>query len=286
MRSIALAVLVVTACGGDDATPTERPTTFGGARPVSLQVPTDFDDSRDYPLFVILHGYGANSFLQQGYFKLSDGANRLQALVLTPDGTLDSGGKQFWNADPACCDFGGSGVDDVAYLGGVIDAVRAEWPVDPAQIAILGHSNGAFMAYRLACDRADVVTAIIGLAGHATSTPCTPSRDVNVLHIHGTADATVPYTTGVFGGVMSPGATDSVDGWAQHNGCTGARQDAGTKDLDAAQAGAESTVAVTAGCPIDGAADLWTIPDGGHIPSLSATFPDDAWAWVTAHRRP
>ena len=281
---VALSLLSLAACGSDDdAPPVERPTTFGGARPVSLQVPRDFDATKTYPLLVILHGYGANAFLQQGFFKLNDAATPRQMFILAPDGTADSGGSQFWNADPACCDFGGTGVDDVAYLGGVIDEVRAAWPVD--DVALLGHSNGAFMAYRMACDRADVVSAIVGLAGHATTAPCAPTAPVHVLHVHGTGDATVPYETGTFGGVTSPGAVASVAAWATRNGCTGTLTAAGQKDLDGAQPGAESTVAVTGGCPATGAADLWTIPDGSHIPTLAATFPDDLTAWLAGHGR-
>jgi hypothetical protein len=50
MRRLALSLLLLAACGGDDAAaPIDAPmrqTTFGGARPVTLQVPTDFDASR------------------------------------------------------------------------------------------------------------------------------------------------------------------------------------------------------------------------------------------------
>ncbi len=288
-RALALCVVLASAaaCTSDDDTPPiERPTDFGGARPVSLQVPSDFDPARSYPLLVILHGYGANSFLQQGYFKLAGAADRLDMLILAPDGTVDSGGRQFWNSGPECCDFGGTNVDDVAYLGGLIDDVRAAWPVAPGQIALLGHSNGAFMAYRMACERADVVSAIVGLAGHATTLPCAPTAPVHILHLHGTADDTVPYETGTFSGFQSPGAVDSVAEWATRNGCTGSPAPGGTKDLDSTQDGAESTVAITGGCPAGGAADLWTIPGGSHIPPLAATFPDDLTGWLAAHRRP
>lgn len=286
--ALALTVLAAAACGGDDgATPgvdaATRPVDFGGARPVTLQVPSDFDASRTYPLLVILHGYSANSFLQQGYFKLAGEATHRQMLILAPDGTVDGSGNQFWNADPTCCDLGGTGVDDVAYLGGLIDAVKAAWPV--RDVYLLGHSNGAFMAYRMACERADVITAIAGLAGHATTVPCNPTRPVGVLHIHGTGDATVPYDTGTFMGVASPGAVDSVAAWATHNGCTGAPAAAGTRDLDSSLPGAESMVTATAGCPAAGAADLWTIPGAGHIPPLTTTFPDDLLAWYATQQR-
>jgi len=287
MRLLLAGFLLAAACGGsdDDAPVTEPPVQFGGARPVTLQVPSDFDASRTYPLLVILHGYGANGFVQQGYLKLNDAASAHGLLVLAPDGTTDRSGRQFWNADPTCCDLDDSGVDDVAYLGGLIDDVRANWPVDPAHVALVGHSNGAFMAYRMACERADVVTEIAGLAGHATTGPCLPTQPVHVLHLHGTADDTVPYQTGDFGGVPSPGAVDSVAAWAARNGCTGAPASQAPKDLEQRLAGAETLVADTTGCPAAGAADLWTIQGGPHLPSLGDGFPVELLGWLDAHAR-
>ena len=285
LAAISLA-LACGACGGDDGGAT-RPLVFGGARPVELQLPADFDAARTYPLLIILHGYSVNGFIQQSYFRLFDAATTYQMLVLAPEGTTDSGGKQFWNADPACCNFDGSTVDDVAYLGGVIDDVMAAWPVDPAQVMLIGHSNGAFMAYRLACDRADVVTAIAGLAGHAAAdgVACAPARPVDILHMHGTLDDEVPYASGEFLGVRSPGAVESVAQWAAHNGCTGAPAVTGHADLDSTVAGDETAVTVTGGCPAGGAAELWTIEGANHIPTPSPTFSSDIMAWLVAHRR-
>lgn len=278
------ALTLLAACAGDDTTdPPVRPRSFGGDRPTMLQVPTIFDETRTYPLVVILHGFGASGFLQQGYLRLNGIADSHEMLVLAPDGTTNANGQQFWNADPACCAFGDP-VDDVAYLGGLIDDVSAAWPVDPARVTVVGHSNGSFMAYRLACDRADVVTAIAGLAGHGTSTPCTPSAPVHVLHIHGTADATVPYDSGTFAGVESPGAIETVSQWATKNGCTGLPNPGGMKDVDVGLVGDETRVDVTAGCAT-AAADLWTIEGGGHIPSLTPAFPTDLLAWIAAHPR-
>lgn len=286
MRTLTCLVLAAAAaCSGDDGPPADRPVTFGGARPTTLQVPADFEEGRDYPLLMILHGYGANSFVQQGYLKLGDVATAHQMLVLAPDGTTDGGGSQFWNADPACCDLEGSGVDDVAYLGGLLDDVIEAWPVDAAQVAVIGHSNGAFMAYRMACNRADVVTAIAGLAGLGPTAACTPARPVHVLHLHGDADATVPYQGGPFGSVTVPSAPASVAMFATRNGCTGAPADAAPLDLERNLAGTETTVAQTGGCPADGAADLWTIRGGGHIPVLTDDFPTQLLGWLDAHKR-
>lgn len=268
--------LAIGACGGgggddDDVGP---PLVFGGDRPVELQVP-ELLEGETYPLVVILHGYGASGFLQQAYFEMSDLAEREGVFVVAPDGLTDSAGRQFWNADATCCDFDGANPDDVGYLGGLIDDVAAAWPVDRARIRVIGHSNGGFMAYRLACERADVVTSIVVLAGVAASVPCTPAAPVHVLHLHGTADELVPYAA----------AEPSVDEWAGHNGCTGARAAAGTIDVDGAVAGDETEQAVTAGCPDDGAVELWTMTGSGHLPNLLGGFDTTIAAWWRDHPR-
>lgn len=266
-----LGLLLLAACGD----PAERPRSFGGARPVTLQVPPQLDDGRDYPLLLILHGYGANGFVQQAYLGLGDLAMRGDALVLAPDGTVDHGGKQFWNADQVCCDFNRLEPDDVGYLGGIVEDVIASWPVDRRAVFAIGHSNGGFMSYRLACERADLFAAILALAGNAVSLPCEPARPVSVLHVHGTVDDTVPYA----------GAGPSVQQWAQLDGCGGALARGDDLDLEAGLAGPETRTESTGGCPPGVAVDLWTLEGGSHIPSLSAAFATSAWQWLTDHRR-
>ena len=46
------------------------------------------------------------------------------------------------------------------------------------------------MAYRMACQSADLIAGIASLAGATFLDPsrCAPSQPVNILHIHGTAD--------------------------------------------------------------------------------------------------
>lgn len=273
-------VCLLAACGGGDSEP--RPVTFGDDRPVDLRVPPDLDGGRDYPLVLALHGYGANGFVQAAYFGLPDLVADGEALLLAPDGTVDSTGKLFWNADPACCDFDGTNPDDVGYLGKLIDDVIASYPVDRSRVFVIGHSNGGFMAYRMACERADVITAIAGLAGGAASVPasCTPERAVHVLHIHGTADATVPYAPGGLGA----GAEESVAQWAGHDGCDATLTAGATYDLEKSLPGSE-TQALAAACPPTVTVELWKVEGGSHIPNWGPAFTPTLWSWLTDHPR-
>ncbi len=83
----------------------------------------------------------------------------------TPDGTIDGDGNRFWNATDACCNFDRRTVDDVAYLSSVIADIQGQLAIDPKRIAVVGHSNGGFMSYRMACERSDLVGAVVSLAG-------------------------------------------------------------------------------------------------------------------------
>ena len=265
------------ACGSDEP---EMPTRyqFGGDRPVTLDVPAGYDHGAGAPLLLVLHGFGANAYTQLAYTGLDELVVEEGALLLAPEGTLNGDGKQFWNASPACCDFEGTGVDDVGYLTTLIDEVSAEWNVNA--VYLFGHSNGGYMSYRMACDRADRIDGMVSLAGLAMAddSACQPAREVPVLQIHGTADGTVPYD----GGNSEPGAMASATLWAGHNGCTGGAQASGASlDLDSTIAGAETGVEVFAGCPDTAGVELWTIEGGGHIPVVTDAFRAEVWQFLT-----
>ena len=288
--------LLCAACGDDggatpstpdamtvvDATvPDARPSDLGGDRPVRMEGPAQLTPGTLYPLVVVLHGYAASGLLQSAYLQIAGLTSDPGILLLAPDGVVDSDGNRAWNASPACC--GDHVVDDVAYLGGLIDEALRTWPVDPKRVYIVGHSNGDFMAQRLACERADVVVAIAGLAGADISLDgagCTPSKPVSVLHIHGTADETILYD----GNSRYPSAQATVDHWSTRNGCDGPGDAGATIDLDDTLAGPETAVSTFAGC--DAAVELWTIQGGSHLPNFAEGLGARLFTWLDAHKRP
>lgn len=284
LLGLALAVVTLVGCGPahDGAAPPSAaplptvsvaPGTTGvvalGKRPFRLHVPAGDDGTAPLPLVVALHGYTSNSEDLDRYLGLTPASDARGFLLALPDGTLDSRGDEFWNAAPSCCDFDGSRVDDSGYLSDLIAAVRAAHPVD--RVAVVGHSNGGYMAHRLACDHADQVDAIASLAGPlpADTSGCRPSRPVSVLHIHGTADTTVPYRARA--GDSSAPATAAA--WAALDGCRPTATAAPAQDDDSSIAGAETTVQVWSdGCRDDSRVELWSIQGGPHTPQLTSAF--------------
>lgn len=263
-------------------------TTFGGDRPVELRVPSDYTPGEPAPLLMLLHGYSASGVLQETYFQLEATAHERGMLYAVPEGLVDGMGNRYWNASVACCDFAGTGVDDSAYLRGLIDEISGVYDVDPKRIYFAGHSNGGFMSYRMACDHADVVAGIVSLAGAMDdmATGCAPSEPVSVLQVHGTMDETILYDGGDILGNAYTSAANSVGYWAGENGCDATATDDPTPlDLDTGLAGAETTVARHEGCSA-GEAELWSIQDGTHIPELGDSWAPAILDFLMAHPKP
>ena len=242
---------------------------------------------------ILLHGYTDHGLSTDGWFGLAPAADARGFVYAYPDGTIDSDGYRFWNATNACCNFGKSAVDDVAYLTGVIAEIQAKLAIDPKRIAFVGHSNGGFMSYRMACDQAGLVAAIVSLAGATFADPadCAPSEPVSVAQIHGTADDVIRYEGGGLTDGPYPGAAKTAETWATYDGCgtspspLSARVDVDAFLTDGADP-AETSVAEWSGCRSGAAVQLWTIPGGGHAPDISSSFADSVLDFVADHPKP
>ncbi len=285
-------LLGTVACSGDEADPAppgEPPTIFGGDRPVELWVPESYDGSKEAPLLILLHGFTASGAVQNAYFGLTKHTNDKGILYAFPDGTVNPDGSRFWNAMDACCDFFDSGVDDSGYLRALIADISKHYEVDAKRIYFMGHSNGGFMSYRMACDHADIVAGIAGLAGAMYPDPakqCDPSEPVHVLHIHGDEDDSVDYEGSNTAEKNYLGAKDSVAYWAEQAGCDSTPEEPANIDLDENIDGVETTVLrYDKGCS-GGSAELWSIVGGSHLPAFNPEFTPRVLDHLLAHPKP
>ena len=260
------------------------------ARPYESHTPTHYDASKPTPLVVLLHGYSASGAIQNSYFGTSALSDAKGFLLAYPDGTPDSSGNRYWNATDACCAFAAAAPDDVAYLDAVIDDMSARYNVDPKRVYLVGHSNGGFMSHRYACDRSHRIAAIAELAGAQWNdvTKCKPSEPVAVMHLHGDLDSVIAYAGGANGGIKYPSANQTVADWAGFDGCATTPVDTGaTYDLITDVAGEETKVARYEGCKPGGAAELWTIKGGSHVPTIhQPAWGEAIWTFLAAHPKP
>jgi polyhydroxybutyrate depolymerase len=255
---------------------THKETVELGDRPFTLYVPDSYQSGTKLPLVVLLHGYAASGDRQESYFKLAPLAGPKGFLYATPDGLADSQGNRFWNATAACCDLYGNGVDDVAYLADLIRTVADEYTVDTDKVYLIGHSNGAFMSYRMACEHADLITGIVALNGAMLNdvSTCRPSRPVSVLTIRGTNDLTIVNPGGQIAGDPYPSTATTVQDWVGLDGCQaiGDSTSVAPLDLESTLAGPETTVTRYPGCRDGTVVELWTVQGGGHIPTLTDAY--------------
>ncbi len=282
---------VVAPVGDAGASDASNSAALVAARPYNFHVPSGYDETKATPLVIMLHGYSASGVIEEVYFQLTATSDAQTFLYAYPDGTKDPKNNLFWNADDACCDFYSIRVDDVAYVNAIIDDVSSKYDVDPKRIFVVGHSNGAFMSHRLACDSSDRIAAIASLAGAVWDDPskCNPSSKISVLDIHGNADPTIAYDGGIVaGGGSYPSELQTMSTWAAKNGCTGALTPTGqTYDLDSTLAGNETVESAYAGCPSGVDVKLWTIQGGAHVPGLiTPTWGDSIWAFFKSHPKP
>lgn len=239
---------------------------FGGLqRTYVLHVPAGQPNG----LVINLHGAGMTGGQQAAVTGYNAVADQYGFVVAYPDGI-----------DTAWADGRGAslpdrqGVDDVGFLAALIDRLSRDFGIPADRVFVTGMSAGAFMANRLVCERADLVSAIAPVAGTlGAGVPCAPSRPVSVLAVHGTADPVVPYAGGPMvgrgGSSTIISAPELAERWRAINRCPGPLVG------DPAATGEIQEMAAT-GCADNTEVVLVSIAGGGHTwPAGRFSLPAD-----------
>jgi polyhydroxybutyrate depolymerase len=163
----------------------------GRERTYRLYVPASLPDG-PAPLVIGLHGgFGSGEqFAHTGRFDAQAEAGAFIAAY--PDGT---GIVPTWNGGRCCGYAVREDVDDIAFVEAVIDDIAGRYAIDPSRVYATGHSNGAIMALRLACE-SDRFAAVAAVAGSLEIPSCNPPHPASVLMIHGDADESHPLEGG------------------------------------------------------------------------------------------
>ncbi len=257
---------------------------------MSVFVPASYDPAQPMPVVVFLHGGGGNaSNAQATTCPAGDtmsagclyGVGEAEGFITVfPNGyaprkaspvrtwNAGGGGDYACASGPACR----SGSDDISYLNSVLDEVEAEYTVETSRVYVMGFSNGAAMAHRVACEMAGRVAAVVAVSGaneYATDAPCDPGEPVSVMHVHGTADECWGYDTSLAACADEQpepkvGVSESVRGWVATLACSVEPAVGTLPDLDADD-GTTATYARYDGCVGGSEVELVTIEGGGHI---------------------
>jgi polyhydroxybutyrate depolymerase len=200
----------------------------GTVRTYTLYLPRSLPRARPVPLLVALHG-GLGSgpqFEQDSGFDALAEANRF--IVVYPNGTPvrpSAANRLVWNGG-GCCSVAAQdqeNVDDVGFISTLISKLEGRYDIDKARVYASGHSNGAILAERLACEDSGQIVAIGVQAGALMANSCPMSHPVSALEIHGTADQNIPIDGGMGSRSLTqddfPPPVDALDTLAGHDGC-------------------------------------------------------------------
>lgn len=172
-------------------------TQAGTTRTYELYVPTNAVVTGPAPLLVVLHGGGGSGARFENVSGFDQLADQNGFVVAYPDAVRPPGGQvATWNAGHCCGSAALTRVDDVGFIRSLITSLVSSYPIDQQRVFVAGYSNGGMLAYRLACEDADQITAIAVQSSTLEFSPCSPSRPVSLLHIHGEADDHVPLAGG------------------------------------------------------------------------------------------
>lgn len=154
----------------------------------------DLADQPSGALIVALHGAGGSPGQLARMTELA-AAGTAQGYAVVFAAGSGAGGQATWNAFHCCGQAVKTQVDDLAFLDSVMDDAARRFGLDGRRVYLTGMSNGAMMAQTYAVLRPDRVRAVAGVSGtlDLSQVSATP---VPLLHIHGDADAVVPYAGG------------------------------------------------------------------------------------------
>lgn len=191
----------------------------------------DFGRAGPAPVVLVLHGGGgnaANAVKMTGFDRI---ARREGLIAVYPEGTsVQTRFRMFaWNAGHCCASAMDGRVDDVGFIGAVIDALIASGRADASRVYVTGMSNGAMMTHRIGRELSTKVAAIAPVAGAVFGDEPPPKGPVASFIVTGAQDDIVPGAGGPLR-VRLPFGRRSADRdaapavaqatyWTRANGC-------------------------------------------------------------------
>jgi polyhydroxybutyrate depolymerase len=212
------------------------------------------------PLVLVFHGGGGFPDAIRFQSNMDAVSDREGFIAVYPAGTgILRNALLTFNAG-TCCGYAlEHHVDDVGFTAALLDALAKRYPVDPDRVYATGHSNGAMMAYRLACELSDRIAAIAPVSATMGVRDCHPTRPVSVIHFHGLEDKNALFAGGKgpksFSQVDMRPVPDTIAEWVRLDGCPA--------EPTETKRGAATRLAYGPGR--DGAeVVLWKLANGGH----------------------
>ena len=187
-------------------------------RRYQVHLPIKYDNSRSFPLLIALHGRLGTGKMMIKQTHFNEVADREGFIVVYPEGF-----KRGWADGRGITHADKRDIDDVAFIDKLIRICRNAFNIDHTRLFVAGHSNGGFMAQRLAIERSQRFAAVAVVAAslsESLASTFTPSRPMPILFINGTADPVTHYAGGRQpGGAKVLSVAETVKVWIHFNSC-------------------------------------------------------------------
>ena len=269
----------------------------GRTRTWHLYVPTTLPADEPVPLLVGLHGgtgWGKQFQRSSGFDGIAE-ANGFLVVFADGVGVGPTETLRTWNGGGCCGPAMNDDVDDVAFISLLIDQLTSDHDIDPARIYAAGHSNGAVLSIRLACELADQIVAVGFQAGSMAIDDCDPVEPVSMLHLHGLADASVPVEGGVGEGITKTNWNPVIDGLQELAAAEGCPEPTTVTDPDQPELQIQRWSPCDDGTTIEyvlvpDANHAWMGASGGELSPSGTPFAgfdssEAIWTFLAAHPR-
>lgn len=238
LTAMATMLTLLSGCGGQGDTTTSAPVVQSPAQAPVIQSPAQAQCAgRDLPddatcmtlnerdtiiykpqseingIALFLHGAPGSAKKVANLFDAASLSNEFQLIAASPQGS-----EEFWGWDslhntqePSV---------DAEFVSELINQIRVENTILSDNVFVFGYSAGGFMAYKLACDIPENITAVVALAGQFRGDfeACTTNTPVTVHHLHSATDRDVPIHGRSSAQIQS--VEDTLAHWRIINGCS------------------------------------------------------------------
>ncbi|TGM47569.1 hydrolase [Leptospira biflexa] len=172
------------------------------------------------PMLVALHGRFGTGISMMKQTKLNELADAKGFIVIFPDGY-----KRSWADGRGSSPADENSINDVVFIESIVKRMVAEGSVNPSSVFLVGHSNGGFMAQRLAVEKPELWKGVMSVAAQLSVFLLKSKHKYKTIPVSmgimaGTADPLVPYSGGyVRDGKEILSVTDSILRWKEWSGC-------------------------------------------------------------------
>jgi len=159
-----------------------------GDRTYRVAMPEGLSDGTEVGAIVFAHGYRGSA---RGVMR-NMGLRRMASDMGLALIAVKSAGDD-WDIPGAHSDMESTGAAEMAYFEAVIADATKRFAINPDRIMMSGFSAGGMVTWELACQRPDLFAGFAPVSGTFwVGPPEKCAAPASIVHIHGTADKTVP----------------------------------------------------------------------------------------------